>query len=507
MKLKFLIIFIFVFVLFLINVSADFNISADICDTAWYCSEYDQGTCGNRLCLDLNDCNTTRKKPSEYLSCSIPEAPSSSGGSSGSSSARSSGGSSGGSANTLRLLEAKYNFVLKPDLFKIQTVQDQIYEEIMTLYSLSASDYSLNFKYPSNFDQNLQFITVEKSNFSLNDNSSLEFKITVDSTGIRPGVYVVPLIIKNKYNEKQATFIITVSEKETYFDYVLEVSKESKIVDKNSLLDSSIEFFDDFVGKEVIVDYSMVDFSGEEYFYLSQKHIVQKNNSIKRFIEIPKNVVAGYYLLSTKVYFGKNSRSKNEVFVVVPNLENVDYAQLPAEFKKVGESSNVWIFVLVVILFVVVMLLIFISRKVNYVDESPKIKSVKRENDKEIVFDKEDGVSNKKFLKVREVLIPKKEPVIEKDIAGLFSRNVSDDDSFMLDQGGSLYSLNDLLNSLNSMDSSVFKHHVNDERNDFFNWIVHCFNEKVLADKVKFCKTKEDLEDLLEKVKEKKVLI
>ncbi|MBU0757868.1 MAG: hypothetical protein KKF44_07380 [Nanoarchaeota archaeon] len=56
---------------------------------------------------------------------------------------------------------------------------------------------------------------------------------------------------------------------------------------------------------------------------------------------------------------------------------------------------------------------------------------------------------------------------------------------FILTSGVAIKNLKELVGSLETMNEGVFRHHVNDERNDFANWVRDILNEPDLADELK----------------------
>ncbi len=57
-------------------------------------------------------------------------------------------------------------------------------------------------------------------------------------------------------------------------------------------------------------------------------------------------------------------------------------------------------------------------------------------------------------------------------------------DRFYFSNGDSAGNLGELLDKLKSIDDECFKHHVNEERNDFANWIGDAVGNKVLARRI-----------------------
>ena len=69
--------------------------------------------------------------------------------------------------------------------------------------------------------------------------------------------------------------------------------------------------------------------------------------------------------------------------------------------------------------------------------------------------------------------------------------NVPNQYSFWLANGKGISSVRELYKELKSMDSNVFNFHVNESKNDFYNWIKDVYGNKVLADDLLECTTKE----------------
>ena len=66
----------------------------------------------------------------------------------------------------------------------------------------------------------------------------------------------------------------------------------------------------------------------------------------------------------------------------------------------------------------------------------------------------------------------------------------SQEQAFWLCTGNYLYNLNQLVSALEGIDEGAFRYHVNEEKNDFSNWIRDVFGEKTLAKKLSTVKDK-----------------
>ena len=69
--------------------------------------------------------------------------------------------------------------------------------------------------------------------------------------------------------------------------------------------------------------------------------------------------------------------------------------------------------------------------------------------------------------------------------------NVAEHHKFWLANGKQLSSVKELHNELKKMNEDTFKHHVNDAKNDFYNWVKEVYKDRQLADDLLECNTKE----------------
>lgn len=63
--------------------------------------------------------------------------------------------------------------------------------------------------------------------------------------------------------------------------------------------------------------------------------------------------------------------------------------------------------------------------------------------------------------------------------------SVSEDQCFSLVSGEKLYTLDNLSEAINLIEPDVFHAHVNDQKNDFANWVEHVFGEVELANRLR----------------------
>jgi hypothetical protein len=70
--------------------------------------------------------------------------------------------------------------------------------------------------------------------------------------------------------------------------------------------------------------------------------------------------------------------------------------------------------------------------------------------------------------------------------------DVNTDNYFYVCNGTVLKNVEDLKDFLSNVDTSTFSCHVNEQKNDFMNWIRDAVRDDVLASAISSCKTKEE---------------
>ena len=69
--------------------------------------------------------------------------------------------------------------------------------------------------------------------------------------------------------------------------------------------------------------------------------------------------------------------------------------------------------------------------------------------------------------------------------------DVKSEHVFVLSNGKNLQNLKELYKELRKMDKKTFTYHVNEEKNDFYNWVRDIYKDKKLSDDLLECTTRE----------------
>lgn len=106
-----------------------------------------------------------------------------------------------------------------------------------------------------------------------------------------------------------------------------------------------------------------------------------------------------------------------------------------------------------------------------------------------LLKDKEDSIN----VKIEEF------KYIMENLKAFENKKIPKDKWFVLNDGRKLRTIDELKESLKVMENNIFSHHVNQDKNDFYSWILHVFNDAKLAEKIMSAKTKDELVNVLEK--------
>jgi Tol biopolymer transport system component len=71
--------------------------------------------------------------------------------------------------------------------------------------------------------------------------------------------------------------------------------------------------------------------------------------------------------------------------------------------------------------------------------------------------------------------------------------NISSDKFFYAQDGSVIKHIGELPDALRNMHPDVFSFHVNEEKNDFYNWVKDVFDHSRLARNIKNAKTRETM--------------
>jgi len=83
--------------------------------------------------------------------------------------------------------------------------------------------------------------------------------------------------------------------------------------------------------------------------------------------------------------------------------------------------------------------------------------------------------------------------------AGKLLSEVAPDQQFHLWGGETIKTIPELEQALKKMNEATFRHHVNNQKNDFSKWIQDCFGDRMLAEELKKTNNRETMAELLRK--------
>ena len=88
---------------------------------------------------------------------------------------------------------------------------------------------------------------------------------------------------------------------------------------------------------------------------------------------------------------------------------------------------------------------------------------------------------------------------ITPDKAEGFLADVPRDMIFRMHMGAELHNIRELAESLDIVSDETFSYHVNNEKNDFANWVHDVIGDTILASEIRHLKTKDAIKDKVRK--------
>ncbi|MEM2131165.1 MAG: hypothetical protein QXR96_01450, partial [Candidatus Woesearchaeota archaeon] len=211
---------------------------------------------------------------------------------------------------------------------------------------------------------------------------------------------------------------------------------------------------------------------------LQQDFYVKKIISEKTYEELSKYYYIEYQ--KTKNSFKKNLKCNENLNI----NDKINEEKMDTGNKKVNKETN---------------------EKNIEIKTNAEIKTDNEKNDNKIKDNKNDKIKDNrseinKIDDKTDTKIDNKKNTNEKNKDFFF--NCKRENSFVLKDGSKLYSIKELYEKLafNLIDEETFKHHVNENKNDFADWIKNVFNKEELSNQVRAIKTKKELLNLLEKI-------
>jgi hypothetical protein len=83
--------------------------------------------------------------------------------------------------------------------------------------------------------------------------------------------------------------------------------------------------------------------------------------------------------------------------------------------------------------------------------------------------------------------------LLTKELAVQYLSSVDSAKKFHLYQGASLSNIEDLFLALQSISDQQFLHHRNEQKNDFYNWVLHVITDSKLANDIARAKTQKTM--------------
>lgn len=183
----------------------------------------------------------------------------------------------------------------------------------------------------SSLDEQSMSLTLENANWAkiepkiavLGENDMKEIKITFDSWGLSPGVYVGKMRISSANYEKILPLIFEVESRDIVVDGSLDIPPQYKVVYLGDRLLAQLRLFDliDFgdktlVGTKVDINYKIVSLDGKTIASDDEAVTFTKSIQISKSVLFNENTVPGIYVLEANIKYGPSIASSVAIFEI-----------------------------------------------------------------------------------------------------------------------------------------------------------------------------------------------
>ena len=132
-----------------------------------------------------------------------------------------------------------------------------------------------------------------------------------------PDSYVGAIYIKSNNYTKKINVIIDILEKEPLFDVITDVEKKDFYPGDSVNANMTVINMGDRMDIDILLDYSIKDFENETIVtYKKESLAIDKNLSVKRYLDIPKDIEPGKYVFQAKSSYKDVTATGADVFEV-----------------------------------------------------------------------------------------------------------------------------------------------------------------------------------------------
>ena len=338
--------------------------------------------------------------------------------------------------------------------------------------------------------------TRRKYEFEINAKETKTIKLTFFAgETLHPDVYVTRLSITGANIDEKLAIIAEVRTKDAaLFDIDVEILEDYQRVKAGDKIITKIIVYN--LGSkrrvDVKIDYSIKDLNGDIIISEHETLAVETVAEFTREIKLPSYLKEGIYAFGVTASYNGKIVTSGRTFEIVEEVTEVIEKPAPKEFI----SFNLVIYLAAALsALLIILTLLNIIGPIQYKRRVFAIAKKKKQMPKEEIPKEE---MPKEEMPKEEM---PKEEMPKREIPAKIKKHpeASPKHYFLLKDGRVLKNLKELKESYKDTDEETFRHHVNQDKNDFANWAKDVFKDTELAGKLKKAKTKEKCYKVLKK--------
>jgi len=157
-------------------------------------------------------------------------------------------------------------------------------------------------------DSKSEFISVDKKSFVLGSKAQQDVSVSLDSKGLREGVYIGRVLVHKDGVSKSVPIILEVESRNLLFDTASELPSNTLSIFPGGDLEVDLRVFNlRSPDKKVSLNYVISDFEGNIIFSDTQDLEVERRIQLFKIFEIPRYLELGNYVFYVVVSSGDRS--------------------------------------------------------------------------------------------------------------------------------------------------------------------------------------------------------
>ncbi|MEK6889038.1 MAG: hypothetical protein AABW80_02925 [Nanoarchaeota archaeon] len=205
--------------------------------------------------------------------------------------------------------------------------------------------------------EGIKGVRLGEESFVLNNEETKNINVIFSSEGLKPGVYTGRIKISDDKSFSYVSLVLEIESMDVFYDANLDIPPKYSTIDVGGQLVAQVKVFDLTWGgitqglgvNSVDIDYEVYDLKGNAVSSQSENLAVDRQTSINKNIDFPKNVERGDYVLAVIVKYKSSISVSSQLFKINGEDKGLDIFEGGFDIKFILLLVVALIFFLVII--------------------------------------------------------------------------------------------------------------------------------------------------------------